>query len=318
MFTWIDALIIGVIIFYGFDGYRQGFWKIILDILTVVISLFIALKFYTQAGDLFIGWGLDPNLAKPVGFFVLWILTQVFFYLLALLIFHYFPNYSDSKRTYKILGIFPGLIKGLIIVAIFLIILITLPLGSDFKKNLSQGFLSGPVIRSTAKIESQMSQIFGQLNNSFTFLTVDSENGSESTKLNFRTNDFTIDSQDEEKMISLLNKERQKASLQPLTEDVLLRNVARSHSMDMLRNGYFAHQSPTGETPYDRLTAANVNFRLVGENLALAPSIDLAHIGLMNSPTHRANILDPQYHKIGVGVIDAGPYGKMVTQVFTD
>jgi uncharacterized protein YkwD len=56
----------------------------------------------------------------------------------------------------------------------------------------------------------------------------------------------------------------------------------------------------------------------VGENLALAPSVDLAHIGLMNSPSHRENILDPNFKRIGIGIIDADPYGKMITQVFTD
>ncbi len=318
MITWIDILIIVVIIFYALDGYRQGFWKIILDILTVIISLVIALKFYPLAGNLFVAWGLDINLARPVGFFVLWTVTQIIFYLLAILIFHYFPKYSEGRKTGKILGIFPGIIKGLMIVAIFLIILITLPFATSFKNTLSKSLIAGPLIKSTARIEGQMAKIFGQLNNSFTFLTVAPGNEEEITRLNFQTNDFNIDSTGEEMLVSLVNNERQKAGLAPLTTDLLLRNVARAHSMDMLRNGYFAHKSLSGETPYDRLTAANANFRLVGENLALAPSIDLAHIGLMNSPSHRENILDPDYKRIGIGVIDADPYGKMITQIFTD
>lgn len=318
MFTWIDILILIVIIFYAFDGYRQGFWKILLDILTVVISLFVALKFYPQAGDLFTGWGLDSNLSKPVGFFALWMATQIIFYLLAILIFHYFPKYSEGKKIGKILGIFPGIIKGLMIVAIFLIILITLPFATSFKNTLSDALIAGPLIKSTARIEGQMAKIFGQLNNSFTFLTTTSENEEEITRLNFQTNDFNIDAAGEEIMVSLVNGERQKVGLTPLATDLLLRNVARAHSMDMLRNGYFAHKSPSGETPYDRLTAANANFHLVGENLALAPSVDLAHIGLMNSSSHRENILDPDYKRIGIGIIDADPYGKMITQIFTD
>lgn len=318
MFTWVDILILIVIIFYALDGYRQGFWKILLDIVAVVISLFTALKFYPQIGDLFQNWGLASNLSKPVGFFALWMVMQIIFYLLAILIFHYFPKYSEGKKIGKILGIFPGIIKGLMIVAILLIILITLPLGTSFKNILSNSLIAGPLIKSTARIEGQIVKIFGQLNNSFTFLTVSPEDTEEASRLNFQTNDFSIDAVDEEKMVSLVNNERQKAGLAPLTTDLLLRNVARSHSMDMLRNGYFAHKSPSGEMPYDRLIAAGANFRLVGENLALAPSVDLAHIGLMNSPSHRENILDPNFKRIGIGIIDADPYGKMITQVFTD
>ena len=55
-----------------------------------------------------------------------------------------------------------------------------------------------------------------------------------------------------------------------------------------------------------------------GENLALAPTLQLAHDGLMKSPGHRANILSTNYRTVGIGIVDGGPYGLMVTQDFTD
>ena len=54
------------------------------------------------------------------------------------------------------------------------------------------------------------------------------------------------------------------------------------------------------------------------ENLALAPNVDIAHKGLMNSPGHRANILSPSFGRVGIGVIDGGGYGKMFAQEFAD
>ena len=66
------------------------------------------------------------------------------------------------------------------------------------------------------------------------------------------------------------------------------------------------------------MNKANIEFTYAGENLALAPSTPLAMQGLMNSPGHRANILNPNFKKIGIGVIDGGIYGKMYSQEFTD
>jgi uncharacterized protein YkwD len=86
----------------------------------------------------------------------------------------------------------------------------------------------------------------------------------------------------------------------------------------MLQRGYFSHITPEGFSPFDRLKAGKVAFGSAGENLALAPTLALAHQGLMNSPPHRANILNPAYRTVGIGVLDAGPYGVMVTQNFTD
>lgn len=57
---------------------------------------------------------------------------------------------------------------------------------------------------------------------------------------------------------------------------------------------------------------------MVGENLAFAPNLELAHQGLMNSPGHRANILSSDYYKIGIGIAQSEDYGLMITQVFSN
>jgi uncharacterized protein YkwD len=64
------------------------------------------------------------------------------------------------------------------------------------------------------------------------------------------------------------------------------------------------------------MRSQGVHYRYAGENLAGAPTVERAHTGLMNSQGHRANILNPNYTRIGVGVIDGGRYGKMFTQHF--
>lgn len=316
MFTWVDALITIIILLYIYSGYRQGFLRMFVDIVGIVISFLIALKFYSIVGEIFVSWGLNPNLAKPIGFFVLWTVIQMIFWGLTVLIFHYIPTLFHENKNNKTLGTIPGALKGLLIVAIFLIILMILPFSQSLKDTLSKSVFANALIKSTAKIENQMETVFGQLN-TLTFIgTVSETDGT--NELNFSTNNFQNDEEAEEEMLDLVNKERTKNGLLPLIADPLIRNVARAHSMDMLQQGYFAHEDLMGLTPADRLALSHVTFRVAGENLALAPSIDLAHIGLMNSPKHRENILDPEFGRVGIGVMDAGPYGLMITQNFVD
>lgn len=119
-------------------------------------------------------------------------------------------------------------------------------------------------------------------------------------------------------MLDLINAERAQAGLAPLAADPEMQAVARAHSVDMLRRGYFGHNTPEGRTPFDRIDAAEITYRTAGENLALAPTLALAHSGLMNSPGHRANILRPEFGRVGIGIIDGGIRGLMITQNFRD
>lgn len=121
---------------------------------------------------------------------------------------------------------------------------------------------------------------------------------------------------DEQAMVSMVNQARAEAGLAPLKVDPQLVKTARMKSQDMINLGYFSHQSPTYGSPFDLMRSQGVSYRYAGENLAGAPTVERAHTGLMNSQGHRANILNPNYTRIGIGVIDGGRYGKMFTQHF--
>ncbi|MCS6862922.1 MAG: CAP domain-containing protein, partial [Abditibacteriales bacterium] len=79
---------------------------------------------------------------------------------------------------------------------------------------------------------------------------------------------------------------------------------------------YFSHDSPKGSTPFDRIKATGLTYVTAGENIAYAPTIAQAHEGLMKSKGHRENILRSSFTEIGIGIVDAGKMGKMVTQNF--
>lgn len=110
-------------------------------------------------------------------------------------------------------------------------------------------------------------------------------------------------SAEESKMINLVNQERTAAGLKALTFDGTLRVPAIKHSQDMSQNNFFSHTSPTHGTFSQRLKASGVKYAGAGENLAMYGSVEKAHVGLMNSEGHRANIMNPNFTRIGIGIV---------------
>ena len=110
------------------------------------------------------------------------------------------------------------------------------------------------------------------------------------------------------------------SGMRALTADGRLREVAREHSETMLAGGFMGHESPDGSMPADRVRAAGIDFRLVGENVARSMRPLGAVHGVvdewMASPGHRANILTPDFRRTGVGVAIADDDSIYVTQLF--
>ncbi|UNO39721.1 CAP domain-containing protein [Streptomyces sp. MST-110588] len=116
-------------------------------------------------------------------------------------------------------------------------------------------------------------------------------------------------------VLTLVNQERAKAGVPPLTADPQLDRQAQDFSEDMARRGFFSHTDPDGRSPWDRARAAGVE-NLGGENIARGQADARAVMETwMNSPGHRANILNRDYKTLGVGV-HFGPGGPWWVQSF--
>lgn len=111
----------------------------------------------------------------------------------------------------------------------------------------------------------------------------------------------------EQKVAELVNIERQKNGLAPLTLDSAMSNVARIKSKDMADNNYFAHQSPTYGSAGNMLTQFGIKWSAWGENIAAGQRTPEEVVNAwMNSEGHRANILSPNFSRIGVGYVNSG------------
>jgi uncharacterized YkwD family protein len=118
-------------------------------------------------------------------------------------------------------------------------------------------------------------------------------------------------------MLGYINAERVKAGAAPLTLSQTLSNGAYLKSKDMGVNGYFDHNSPTYGSPFDMMKSLGITYTAAGENIAKNTSVKGAHDAFMNSPGHRANILNASFGKIGLGFYQSGGY-LYVTQWFTN
>ncbi|MBD3920210.1 SCP-like extracellular [Paenibacillus sp. PR3] len=105
-----------------------------------------------------------------------------------------------------------------------------------------------------------------------------------------------------QQVVTLVNQERAKAGLSALTTDSLLNTVAYDKAKDMAVNNYFSHTSPTYGSPFDMMTAYGVKYSYAGENIAAGQKTPQEVMNAwMNSAGHKANILSPNFKKIGVG-----------------
>ncbi|MDA8228174.1 MAG: CAP domain-containing protein [Desulfitobacterium hafniense] len=121
---------------------------------------------------------------------------------------------------------------------------------------------------------------------------------------------------DEQLMIDMVNKERTAAGLKPLAADLRLVAVARAKANDMKVNNYFDHTSPTFGSPWAMMTKVGISYKWAGENIAGNKSVAGAMSNWMNSAGHRANILDPKFTHIGVGMAYGSAYGNLYVQEF--
>lgn len=121
----------------------------------------------------------------------------------------------------------------------------------------------------------------------------------------------------EARVTVLVNAARAKVRCPALRVDARLVKAARGHSQDMATRRYFAHDTPGGTTPWQRIAATGYPRTSWAENIAAGqPNADAVVKAWLASPPHRANILNCSLRAVGVGYATGGPYGTYWTQDF--
>ena len=313
----VDLFLVLIFLLSVGSGYKQGFIAGIFSLFIWLGSLVVALFLYQYLAD----WLLTifPKLqvwAVPLSFLIILIVIRSILSLITDRFLSHIPKESHHNHINKFGGIIPGAINGMVWATILSALLLAIPLSDAITQKARESKIANRLSAYVEWLDEKFAPVFDEaVAKTINKVTVDPES-EKSVRLPFTVSNPDPRPELEAEMLDMLNEERRKKGLDPLQADEESKTVARNHSLDMFSRGYFSHISPEGQTPGNRMRKGGVRFITSGENLALGQTLLICHNGLMNSPGHRANILNPAYGRVGIGILDGGKYGLMITQNF--
>lgn len=313
----IDIFLILIGLLCIWNGWKKGFIAASLELVLWLGSLIAGFLLYKYSAILI--EKVIHNLGVwlyPLAFLITVIIIRIIFSVVIRYVFKFLPKQIHDNLFNKAMGIIPGFINGIIYIVIIVAVLISLPILDGLSNQTRNSTIANKASVHIEWLDEKLSPVFDEaVKKTLNKLTV--EPGSrETVKLRFTVTDAVIKSDLEIKMLEMVNTERIKAGLHPLKADPELTMVARAHSHDMFARGYFSHYTPEGKDPFDRMRTGHVRFITAGENLAMGRTLSICHKGLMNSPGHKANILSRAFGRLGIGILDGGMYGLMISQEF--
>jgi uncharacterized protein YkwD len=315
--NWIDIILIAIVLLAAWSGWHKGFIIGALDLGIMLGSFITALWSYQYVSNLIIKY--IPSVgawSQPLAFLLVLIIIRIILSALVNSFLRITPYEAHGNIVNRFLGLAPGIINGLIYATIVSALLLATPLFDGLTAKAQESRVANKLAQPAQWLETKLAPVFDEaVKRSMNSMTVE-PNSEKSVSLPFTVKAPKVREDLEVRMLELVNEERVKRGLKALKADPEIQVVARAHSVDMFARGYFSHYTPEGKDPFDRMRAGGIKFMTAGENLALAQTLSIAHTGLMNSPGHRANILRPAFGRVGIGVLDGGIHGLMITQNF--
>lgn len=313
----VDWLLVAVVLLGALGGWRRGFVAGALQLLTLAVSLAVALAGYPQPAAWLQGqFPAVGDWAPPLAVLSIFVVVHAALASLAGRAIVALPRKAHAHVGNRLLGLAPGVVSGLINATVVAVLLLAVPAFDQLTRLARESAMASRLSAPAEWLQARLAPIFERpIRRTLHSLIVPVESKT-SVPLPFRVTQARERPELEARMLDMVNAERTQRGLKPLQADPELTQVARAHSRDMFVRSYFSHVSPDRDDPFDRMREAKVRYLIAGENLALARTLPAAHQGLMESPGHRANILRPQFGRVGIGVLDGGVHGLMVTQNF--
>ena len=315
----VDLAVVALTVVAAWYGYHTGFVATTYSLASWILAIAAALAFEGPAATIVERVaGLPAPLAATIGFVLTIVVAEAVFSAAGYIAIR--PIVALVRRSPfgaadRILGTLPAAIRSLLIVAVAILAIEALPIASEVKAAVETSRTGRTVNAQLARFQPGLEAFTGRLGGAPLLVTRIGEDQTEQLDLPDGI-ELSPDPVAERQLFDLVNDERTQRGFAALEWDERLVPVARSHSQEMLTLKYFSHDSPIAGSPFDRIRGAGIPYSRAGENLAYAQSVSVAHRALMDSPGHRQNILRPEFTRIGIGVITAGIYGRMFTQLF--
>lgn len=312
----INIIIIVLVALSCYIGYRRGFIVGIYDLLGIIVSLLVGVIYFRVAGRwLASAIGLPTSIASTGGFIILILLINTIWSFFSPYFNRLYPHSIKNSRSNKLLGIPVGAICALMFIGIFGWLVLRYPV---YPKEIQTSGLLKTIAKPFNLPFKEIGSNLDQTVKSVAEVYLSSPEVEESKKIDIGYSTLKEGELSEAKMLELINQEREKAGVGKLTMQTNLQEVARKYAKEMWQKQFFSHTSPEGTTTFDRLKSNEIKYIMAGENLALAPNVNLAHRGLMGSPSHKKNILEPNFQKVGIGAISNEKGSVMFVQLFTN
>jgi uncharacterized protein YkwD len=315
----VDLGVLAIVLLAAWYGFRAGFVNSVYGLASWILAIAAGFAFQGPAARAIeAATALPGPVATTVGFIAVIVAVEALFSIAGYLSIRPLARLVRESRlgaVDRLLGTIPATIRSVLIVAVVVLAIEALPLSTEIKAAVETSRTGRIVNDRVVAYQPQISALTNRLGGAPLLVT---RVGEEQTELLSLPDDLELEADPaaERQLLDYVNEERTQRGRAPLVWDERLVPVARAHSEEMFRLKYFSHESPVAGSPFDRLKTGGVTYSRAGENLAYAQSVAVAHRALMDSAGHRENILRPEFTRIGIGVINAGPYGRMVTQLF--
>src|SRR5215216_2314084 len=271
--NWVDWLLGLYLLWKALDGASRGLLLGIFDLLGAALTLGVALLGYASLGAWLASVASMPTpLANVAAFVGLAFATDLVYGIVlrrvATAAWTIVTALGIFKRLNHLLGIAPGLIRGLLVATPVLLVVSLVPvvpqLSDSVKESAVGSRLTALALTAAPEAEAWLARELGDLPG-LTLAPPEPEQQESQPLPVTLVGALSVDAAAEEQMLNLVNQERVQNGLRPVTADERLRDVARAHSQEMFELRYFSHSSPVTGSPFDRMRAARIPFVLAGE-----------------------------------------------------
>ena len=304
-----------------YRGYRRGFIRELADLLLLVVGALVAFRTADASSSFLESWtGASPIVSRLVGGFVVFFAIQ---FGGAYLLRRLMRMMGPVRTVDRVAGVAAAGVWLVIGVTMMLLVASAIPFGDPIDGLLGRSRAVELVAGDESAAKNAVSAIVGDrvlealvnLNQ----LLGDRQvvvDGTDTVTIPVLEGGLVDAREAATAVFDLLNRARVDAGVDPLAWSTALAEVAAGHGFEMYEEGYFSHVSPATGTVADRMAKVGILYRVVGENLALSPTAESVHDGLMASLGHRENMLDERFTRVGISAVE-GPLGLMVVQVFS-
>ena len=190
--NWVDLGIIVILLLFALESLGRPLILELLDLASFLLAGILSFRYYNFPAKFFESQFQIPHgLTLVLGFMSIWFLSETIFYLLVRLFLPRIPRIKIPGS--RILSVIPALLRGLIFIAIILVLTATFPIQPNIKKSVLDSRLGSPILRYDYRLEQHVKQVFGGVaNDSLTFLTIKPKSD-ERVILGFQTDQVSVD-----------------------------------------------------------------------------------------------------------------------------